>query len=431
MISDKYLEADILASCLFGVSEDAPHIAVNSLSSSDFWLESHQEIFKAMQKSISEQGQVDMDIIYHYTPESYEPVVADIMNHRTLPNIDPLLMRLKRISKLREVHKINSALPLDLKEIDSLEETLNDYESKVFQTLQENSTTDKGETVKDGLSGFMNMLEEEVQYNRGKGIPFGFPSLDKATGGMRSGEVITIAGRSGMGKSSFFMSILANLIVTKQKPKPAVFSLEMSKDEIYKKLFSMISELRGDIIPFYKLRNLYGDKETLNRIARMVQYLQDSDVYINCDPRINFDRIRSISRDRHRKGLLDSIYIDHIKLMVQDYNREREQLSYITNESKRLSKELEVPVILISQLGRDAEKNGFPRLSDLKGSGTIEEDSDIVIFPWRPFAVGMSDNKHEGKILMAKGRNANPTPAEMYFSTDTTLIREGTSFDIN
>ncbi|MCP4337393.1 MAG: hypothetical protein GY799_00560 [Desulfobulbaceae bacterium] len=293
-------------------------------------------------------------------------------------------------------------------------------------------STDEGYLC-DYLGEYYATLENQMKGNASIGIPTGMKTIDNVLGGFKAGELITVAGRPGMGKSSLIATWFAHQLINGYKP--VVFTMELNRKEIVDKIMSMLSEIdgKGITIPFHNLNNpaghFGGTMLTSRHLERMQQitsdFLANSKMYIRGASRLTVEEAISICRKLRSDGACDIPYFDHIGLMVQDKNNSVAELSNITGSLKLYAGEAGIPVVEVVQLSRNADTaSEKPKLSHCKGSGSIEEDSNIVIMPWRPYAINREGDPSESEIIMAKSRNTETGEVPAHFSTTTTLFTE-------
>lgn len=295
-------------------------------------------------------------------------------------------------------------------------------EQSIYNITDQNLRRDYQKTA----SLIKQALEEiEITKNRTEdltGVPTGIFALDRITAGWQRSDLIIVAARPGMGKTSFVLSVARNAAVDFKK-KIAVFSLEMSAVQLTKRLIS--SET---MIPLNKLRTGNLEEHEWIQLVHQTDNLGEAEIFIDDTPAINIFELRAKCRRLKQKGGIDMILIDYLQLMSgvsgdkKNFNREQE-ISNISRSLKTIAKELDVPVIALSQLSRAVETRGGvkrPQLSDLRESGAIEQDADLVIFLYRPEYYGIhelednSSSKGVAEVIIAKHRNG---------PTDTVLTR--------
>lgn len=261
------------------------------------------------------------------------------------------------------------------------------------------------------------------------GVPCGIHAIDKLTGGWQNSELIIIAARPAMGKTAFVLSIAANSAFQFNK-KVAIFSLEMSKMQLIKRLISSETEINSYLLKSGKLDD-YQWKQINERCNR----LMTDNLFIDDTPGISVLELKAKARRFKEKMGCDLIIVDYLQLMVGEKNAKgnREQeISYISRSLKGLSKDLDIPVIALSQLSRAVETRGGdkrPQLSDLRESGAIEQDADMVCFIHRPEYYGITEDANGqsvigyGELIIAKHRNGATDSADMrYISGYTKFI---------
>lgn len=276
----------------------------------------------------------------------------------------------------------------------------------------------------------MEKIDEAGKKEDGfSGLPSGFFGIDRVTAGFQPGTLIILAARPAMGKTAFALSMARNMAVQFNNPV-AFFSLEMTGDELAMRLISSESKIPGDVLKKGRLTN--EQKEMLKRGA---QPLQGAPIFIDDTPQLTIFELRAKARRLHQRFGIKMIFIDYLQLMssgsIENRNGNREQeISMISRQLKALSKELGIPVLAMSQLSRQVENRvgNKPQLSDLRESGAIEQDADIVMFIYRPeyyhidedakgSTAGMAD------IIIAKHRSGATDEVRLRF------VKEYARFD--
>ncbi|HEY8398407.1 MAG TPA: replicative DNA helicase, partial [Flavihumibacter sp.] len=248
------------------------------------------------------------------------------------------------------------------------------------------------------------------------GVPSGFPSIDKVTYGWQKTDLIILAARPAVGKTAFALNLARNAALNPIRPTAvAVFSLEMSAGQLVQRILSAESEIWLEKISRGKLE----DYEMKQLYAKGIQRLSEAKIFIDDTAALNIFELRAKCRRLKNKHDLGLIIIDYLQLMSGaggNTNREQE-ISQISRSLKQLAKELEVPIIALSQLSRAVETrkdgNKMPQLSDLRESGAIEQDADMVMFIYRPEYYDVNSNEHgesvkgETHVRIAKHRNGS------------------------
>jgi len=275
------------------------------------------------------------------------------------------------------------------------------------------------------LAGKMLKQIEELKGKKDglTGVPTGFTDLDRLTSGWQPSDLIIVAARPGMGKTGFVLSMTRNAAIDFKKPV-ALFSLEMASLQLVLRLVSMEAEISGS-----KLRNGQLEEEEWKRLHKSVERISEAPIYIDDTAGINIFELRAKARRMKLQHDIQLIIIDYLQLMSGGPdsgkgNREQE-ISSISRSLKALAKELNVPVIALSQLSRAVETRGGtkrPQLSDLRESGAIEQDADIVSFIYRPdyYQIMEDENgqslKGVAEIIIAKHRNGALETVKLRFT---------------
>jgi replicative DNA helicase len=253
------------------------------------------------------------------------------------------------------------------------------------------------------------------------GTPSGFPELDDITSGWQKSNLIIIAARPGMGKTSFTLALARNSAMDYNVPV-ALFSLEMNNLELVNRLISMEAEIEGS-----KMRNAKLDEDDWSKLNHSINKLSEAPIFIDDTPSLNVFELRAKCRRLHQQYKIGMVIIDYLQLMTvgsadKKGNREQE-ISAISRALKSLAKEINIPVIALSQLNRAAEtqskENKRPQLSNLRESGAIEQDADMVMFIYRPEYYELENTfempKGYTELIIAKHRNGATGTVGMRF----------------
>lgn len=259
------------------------------------------------------------------------------------------------------------------------------------------------------------------------GVPTGFTDLDDLTGGFQRSDLIIIAGRPSMGKTALAMNVAENAAL-EEKMKVAVFSLEMPAVQLSMRSLSSLSGVDAAKIRKAEFGSGREEEQNWERLELAVKLLKDAHIYIDATPNVSPLQISAISRRMYRETGLDLIIVDYLQLlqMKDEQSNRATELANITRELKFLAKELDVPVIALSQLNREVESrpNKRPIMADLRESGAIEQDADVIIFIYRD-EVYKADTKDYGtaEIIVSKHRNGDTGTIKLCF------MKECTHFD--
>lgn len=404
-------EQSVLGSML--LDKEAVAVAVDGLKPEDFYLDAHKEIFEAMVDIFDRGEPVDLVTVVEELRQrttldavggvSYitdlsmtVPSTANIKYYVAIVEEKSILRRL--ISACNEIIKESYEAKEDIDII------VDHAEKKIFQVSQRNTTSDF-EPIKDILLDTYTKIEE-LSKNKGKiiGIPTGFVDLDQKTSGLHPSDFILVAARPSMGKTSFVLNVAQHAALRADVPT-AIFSLEMSKDQLVQRMLSSESN-----VELQKIRTGELTEEEWIRLVEAAGPLSQAPIYIDDTPGISVMEMRSKARRLKMEKGLGLIVIDYLQLMTgrgRAENRQQE-ISEISRSLKALARELSVPVIALSQLSRapEARTDHRPMLSDLRDSGAIEQDADVVMFLYRDeYYNPDTEKKNIAEVIIAKQRN--------------------------
>ena len=295
---------------------------------------------------------------------------------------------------------------------EDVDELINFAEQKVFEISEGNIKKDSlpiGIVVKEAFDEIYRASKSD---NKFLGVPSGYTELDRITSGWQKSDLIILAARPSMGKTAFVLNMARNIAVESNRPV-AVFSLEMSNMQLANRLISAEVEISGDKVRTGNLED-YEWKQLENRI----KVLDNAPIFVDDTPAISIFELRAKARRLVQTHKIQAIIIDYLQLMTAGVNMKgnREQeVSTISRSLKALAKDLEIPIIALSQLNRSVETRSTvdkrPQLSDLRESGAIEQDADLVLFIHRPEYYGLVEDKEgtvrtgQAEIIIAKHRN--------------------------
>ncbi len=305
---------------------------------------------------------------------------------------------------------------------------LDQAEKLIFNVSQRISHAEF-EHIRDTLDAYLDKLGQ-LHSRRGDivGVATGFSDLDKVTGGLQRSDLIILAARPAVGKTSLALSIAHNAAL-RYKHGIAIFSLEMSAEQLIARFLSMDANVDQQ-----KLRTGFIDDDEWERISQSVGTLSEAEIYIDDTPGISLMEMRSKARRLKMERGFDLIVVDYLQLMQGTVNSNGrggenrvQEISAISRGLKELARELEVPVLALSQLSRAVESrtDKKPQLSDLRESGSIEQDADIVMFIYRDDVYNPeSERKNIADIIIAKHRNGPVGSVSLYFQGAQTRYRD-------
>ncbi len=301
-------------------------------------------------------------------------------------------------------------------------ELLDRSEKQLFE-IKNSTMTKNYDEVSDLIAKAIKDIEESTADGDGlTGIPTGFTELDRMTSGWQKSDLIILAARPGMGKTAFVLSMARNAAVLANK-SVAIFSLEMSSMQLVKRLIASEAELSSE-----KIRSGKLEEHEWQQLHTKISTIEDAKLFIDDTPALSVLELKAKARRLKSNRQLDMIIIDYLQLMRAEEgtnntgNREQE-ISYISRSLKGLAKELDIPIIALAQLSRAVEQrqDKRPILSDLRESGSIEQDADLVTFIFRPEYYGITqddegnDNTGLTEIIIRKHRNGSPGTVNLKF----------------
>ena len=417
---DAEAEQAILGSML--TDQDAVIDSIEVLKPEDFYREDNKYIYEAMCNLYNKAEPIDIITVKdELTSMQKFEAVGGIEYLALLPDKVPLVANADKYIKIVQEKSILRQLIKTAGEIESLgyEQTeeidniMDQAEKKIFDIMQRKNQ--KGYTpIKDVL--IETFADLEKLYNQKEpitGIPTGFADLDYKTAGLHDSDLILVAARPAMGKSAFALNIATNAAINAKKPV-IIFNLEMSKSQLVNRM--LCSEAMVDS---NKIRTGKIDEEDWIKLATALGPLSEAPIYIDDTPGISIAEIRAKCRKLKLEKNIGLIVIDYLQLIQGSgkRNASREQeISEISRSLKILAKELDVPVIALSQLSRAAEarQDHRPMLSDLRESGAIEQDADIVMFLYRDdYYNPDSEKKNIAEVILAKHRAGSTGTVEL------------------
>lgn len=404
--------------------------AMEKLTPNDFYREVHRIIFEAMEHLHHDNKEIDVITL----PEELRRMkklddVGGIEYILSLPNLVATAANIEYhanivAEKALARNLITTCTDLTAAAYDGEkepEDLLDDAERRILQLSENKNRGDfspVGAVVEETLDKITKLYENKAGLT---GLPTGFRDLDRMTSGLQSSDLILVAARPSMGKTAFTLNIAQNVGVRQHKTV-AFFSLEMSQEQLVQRILCQISHIDSQ-----KLRTgqLNSDEEW-TRLTDACDKLYQAPIYIDDTPGISVAEMRSKARRLKSEHGLDLIVVDYLQLM-QGRNAEsrQQEISEISRSLKALARELKVPLIALSQLSRSVEsrQDKRPMLSDLRESGALEQDADIVSFLYREdYYDKETENQHITEVILAKHRNGPVGSIKLYFKGEYTLF---------
>ena len=430
-------EQAVLGSML--TDKDAVIAAMESLKPDSFYREDDKAIYEAMQNLYNKAEPIDLITLKNEleTMSKLEQVggieyLANLPEKApTSANVQKYISIVEEKSMLRTLIKTaNELVDLGYSQTEDVEDIMDHAEKKIFDIMQKKNQ--KGYSpIKDVLVESFTKLEE--LYNRKQhitGVPTGFTDLDYRTAGLHGSELILIAARPAMGKTAFALNLASNAAL-RGKTGVAIFSLEMSKDQLVNRM--LCSEAMVDS---NKMRTGKLEEDDWAKLAQAIGPLSEANVFIDDTPGITVMEIRTKCRKLKLEKNIGLVIIDYLQLITGNGKKggSREQeISEISRSLKILAKELNVPVIALSQLSRAVEQrpDHRPMLSDLRESGAIEQDADIVMFLYRDDVYNKeSEKKDIAEVIIAKQRGGTTGTVDLlWMGSYTKFVNLETRYD--
>ncbi|MGE5925963.1 MAG: replicative DNA helicase [Gemmatimonadota bacterium] len=414
------------------LDQDAALRASELLDDSMFYREAHRRLFRAMaalterrtvidhitlRDELMRRGELDAAGGLEYLGELVDavPTAANLEFHARIVKDKAILRRL-----------IEGATAIVTEAYDGKStagELLDSAESRIFQISQQRG--DEGFTrIKEMLWPTMERIETLQKSGKAiTGVPSGFTDLDALTSGFQPSELVIVAARPSMGKTAFCLNVASNASLEGQGV--AIFSLEMSKESLVHRMLTAMARVDSQRVRQGSLRDF-----DFTQLARAAGILQSCPIWIDDTPALTLLEMRSKARRLKAENDIRLVVVDYLQLMRSpEYSENRvQEISDISRSLKALARELEIPVIALSQLSRASEQRGGERkpiLSDLRDSGAIEQDADLVLFIHRPEYYDREDESKRGvaEVMLSKNRNGPTGDVQLRFS------REYTRFD--
>ncbi len=402
---------------------------IDVLKPESFYKESHRKIYNAIYELFGESEPIDVLTVTQKLRQNGDlefvggAYYISLLTNRvaSAANVETHARIIAQKYILRELIRVSSeTIKLAYDDTSDVFDLLDKAESDLFTVAEGNIRKQY-----DSMSVVIQQAIEEIELAKNQedgisGIPTGFTNLDKITAGLQRSDMIVLAARPGMGKTAFVLSLARNSAV-QFGHGVAVFSLEMSSIQLTKRLISSETEIASD-----KLRKGNLEPHEYEQLHARLAGLADAPIFIDDTPALSVFELRAKCRRLKAQHDIDLVIIDYLQLMTAGGsgkgNREQE-ISSISRSIKEIAKELNIPIVALSQLSRSVETRGGdkrPMLSDLRESGAIEQDADQVMFIYRPEYYDLTEDENgnstigTGEIIIAKNRHG---------STDTVVLR--------
>jgi len=417
------------------LDKDAIMKIADILRPEDFYKKTHEIIFQAMLELYSKHQPIDLLSLSNRLEEKKQikaiggssyltnlvtqvPSAAHVVHYAKIIQHKASLRRL-----IQSAAKISE---LGFQEDQDIDEVLDKAEQEIFSVSQKHIAQDFL-PLKSMLSEAFERIDS-LHKNDGKlrGLSTGFADIDNKLAGLQKSDMITLAARPSLGKTSLALDIARHVAVYEQVPV-GIFSLEMSKDQLVDRLICATGE-----IDLWKYRtgklSDHGENNEFAKINQAIDVLSKAPIFIDDSAASNIMQMRTMARRLQSEHGLGLLIIDYLQLMQGGHSTENrtQEISEISRSLKTLARELNIPILALSQLSRAVEQrpDQIPKLSDLRESGSIEQDSDVVLFIYREDRVKQnSDRPNIADILIAKHRNGPIGQTQLYFNEDYVSFR--------
>ncbi|MFA5858952.1 MAG: replicative DNA helicase [Elusimicrobiota bacterium] len=396
-----------------------------------FYKPGHQIVFRAIRRLYESNIAVDIQTVGEELKK--EKKLADIggaaylmtliESVATAANVEDYALIVRDKSTLRGLIDVSHEMLADAyKDESGAQAVIEQAEQRIFKI--------RNEGFQSGFIGInelmppvLDQVESYIQNKKdGLGLMTGFPKFDRLTGGLQKGNLIIIAGRPGMGKTSWCLNIVENIALHSKRPV-AVFTMEMSKNEIAQRFLCSVAKINMN-----KLRDNRVSRSAWPDITTAASKLMEAKIFINELPSGTLLDLRAQARRVVSEQKVELIVVDYMQLLSSGTKRmegRQQEISDISRSLKLLARYLEIPIVVVSQLSRKPEERGKdnePKLSDLRESGAIEQDADVVGFVYREDYYNKEDQSIRGKarLIIAKQRNGPQGTQDMVFFSEYT-----------
>lgn len=433
-IPPQNIDAEISTLGALMIDKNAITRIADILEPNDFYKESHEKIYEAIINLYQDQEPLDilnvssrlkeMGVLNDVGGKSYLTELVNAVPSSS--NIVSYANLVKKKATLRNlIEAASEIVEMGYEESEPIDAIMDKAEQRLFAVGQRSIKQEFAPINRLLESAFTRIDEMHKDSGKFRGVPTGFIDLDKILSGLQKSDLIILAARPSIGKTSFALDLARNAAV-KSKVAVGVFSLEMSSDQLVDRMLAAQAKVN-----LWGLRtgNLDsdGDADDFQKIGDAMGVLSEAPIYIDDSATANIMEMRTMARRLQSEHGLDLLIIDYLQLMEGRGNRSNEnrvqEISEISRGLKTLAKELNVPVIALSQLSRAVENRSpqIPKLSDLRESGSIEQDADVVLFLYREDRENPeTDNKNIIDVIIAKHRNGPIGKASLYFDEENT-----------
>ena len=429
VLANRDAEQSILGSVFY--DESTIRLLFDKLKPADFYYLRHQTIYSTMLDLFRRNIPIDTTTVISSLEDNGKlnecggaEYVFGLMDAvPSVSNIETYINIVKDKSVQRNVAQLCNDILKELNDdIPDSKLFLDDVEKRVFEATRERSVSEFVE-----IADLLNEVTQKIQINAQRegeviGFDTGYKELNKLTLGFQGSQLIILAARPSMGKTALGLNLACNIASLKSRPYVAFFSLEMGLDQLALRLISQKSNINQNELKTGKFK----DPTAWNRINYAISELQNYHLMFDDTGTSSVQDLRSLCRKKKSEGKLDFIVIDYLQLLKSSshYESRVQEVSEISRTLKQIAKELDVPVLALSQLSRqvDARPDKHPVMSDLRESGSIEQDADIVMFIYRDeyYKKDQSEKPNIADIEVAKNRSGMIGRLELIFKAECT-----------
>ena len=422
------IEQAVLAAMF--LDKDAVSLAVENIRADYFYKNSHRQIFSAILELVDKKAEVDLlsvteilktkGVLEEIGGSSY---LAEVVNSTpSSVNVEHYLdtVKAKALSRML-IKECDTIINKSYEQSEGVDDLLNYAEQKIFE-ISEKRLKKGFVEIRPLVKSAFDRIDELQKYTSTgiTGVATGYKKLDELTAGLQTSDLVVLAGRPSMGKTAFALNIARNAAVEYGFPV-GIFSLEMSADALVTRLLCTEAKVNMMSVRTAKLTS-----DEFNRLTGHSAKLMAAPIFIDDSPSMNVLELQAKARRLKSEKNVQLLIIDYLQLMEGTKGENRQQeITHISRAIKGIAKELDVPVLALSQLSRaveQREKNKRPQLSDLRESGAIEQDADVVMFVYRPEYYGIAEFEDNGQstrnmceIIIGKQRNGPTGKARLTF----------------
>jgi len=422
-------EESVLGAVL--LSSDAANVALEKLHADDFYRPAHQQVFESIRVLFDANQPIDaVTVSEHLRRDGSLERMGGIDYLTRLLDAVPTSSNVDYYAGIVEEHALRRRLMRVGGDIGTIANEMTEPIDDVVDRAEQAVFAVSDRRVGDGLALIDNLLgpaiekAEDLQRRGGEitGIPTGFRDLDRKLAGLHATNLIVLASRPGMGKTALALNVAQHVAVGERSV--AIFSLEMSREEVVTRLLCAAGRIDSQ-----KLRTGRLSESDFTKLSTAASTLYKKPIYVDDSPGLTVTEIRAKCRRLRRRPGLDLVIVDYLQLMQGSGGENRQQeIALISRSLKNLARELQVPILALSQLNRSLEsrEDKRPRLGDLRESGAIEQDSDVVMFIYRDeyYHPEQVESKGVAEVVVAKHRQGAVGKVDMTFLPEFTLFAD-------